>query len=386
MTLEGDINRILSSSNELSSDCSKLRDRIISGESTGDKIRDFAIVYCGELKGGSYTQRLIDLDRDIKAYQGQLVLVINQDEERVRGGDVSFFGRRHHSIEYETLRLGVLNGEINFDIDRSQTSNSRILIPTQNYAQKGGMFLGKACDGGEEWSLEKGKIDIWAKSLSGSWLDWFPRNFFDESMEFGDLKHSLDFVFGDEKVEMYFRLEKPNFDMALRRMNEGKFDTKFKKYLKDHERLNLGYISALRLLGREPPRDFIEKFGEITLRRKKEITYHLLELTKLEREVSGDIESLYSKVDRRPVLEGRVLHSTGPDLPGLTQDDARVISIGDRQRLSDARKKIESCLTEAIKLGMHKERIEMDLEPGVRLILPDYILETCKKYKITLPN
>ncbi|MCX6712009.1 MAG: hypothetical protein NT139_03165, partial [Candidatus Woesearchaeota archaeon] len=98
----------------------------------------------------------------------------------------------------------------------------------------------------------------------------------------------------------------------------------------DKKRQIISYVEGLNLLKQPVPENFREEYDKIIHTKKVNIIQRLQELTSLESKINEEIKSIFSKVDRRPQLGGKVLFSTGPDLLGMTEDDAKVVSFGKR--------------------------------------------------------
>jgi hypothetical protein len=135
--------------------------------------------------------------------------------------------------------------------------------------------------------------------------------------------------FGDE-VEFYFSSNHWEFD-AYKNSKDRSEDKKGMLERSFHfardSAVNLQYIAALNLLDVEVPPRFQERYNT-QIRKKKEA-----------------------------VLEG-----------------------------IRGQENIEYYLHQALKLGLHKESREIQLEPGIKMNIPEYILAKCKEYKVKIPE
>ncbi|MDO8510832.1 MAG: hypothetical protein Q7S55_01575, partial [Nanoarchaeota archaeon] len=129
-------------------------------------------------------------------------------------------------------------------------------------------------------------------------------------------------LLGDE-VELYFSTGKSYFESYL--------ETRSQEWKKDlfelNQSVNEEYLAASTLLGVEVPSRFKEKY-DAQLRQRKE------------------------------------------DILEKIQDQNQV----------------RHYLTQALKLNLHQEQREIELQPGVKMNVPEYIRAQCEKYKIKIPE
>jgi len=164
MSLDSDINEIqelhrqstdieqkaLKKSNEL-------RENIINGKTTGDNIRDFLIVYHGTFVDGDVGQKLRVLKEDIHINQNESILVI-ETVESLQG--CTGFGHSGYVDENEFMKMGIINGELNFNLKKESLSletffnktNGNILIPTSKYI--------RSLNKGKDWETQEGNLPI----------------------------------------------------------------------------------------------------------------------------------------------------------------------------------------------------------------------------------
>ena len=214
---------------KLSTKIGNLVERIEAGETTGDKIRDFCIVSCGEIKNGNFYSRLNELDQKIKEHQNELVLMIKTDEHIERGtisADSAFV------LENGQYYLGILNGELQFDFQ-----NRNILFPTGKYVSAKAV---EDCD----WKLQQGSIKINYSDLNNIKQELQVSKM--GSRNLGALNYSINLLFGMEQ-EFYFGFVM--YPLAIKAVREKDVDAintfKKQKVMLPHQ------IYATRLLGYE---------------------------------------------------------------------------------------------------------------------------------------
>jgi len=99
----------------------ELKERVLAGESTGDRIADWVISAHGSLIS-EYHKAVLDLDRRIREHQGEPVL-ITEAESRFHG--CTGFGYTPRLSEFsldQTWKLGILNGELEIVLGESYWS------------------------------------------------------------------------------------------------------------------------------------------------------------------------------------------------------------------------------------------------------------------------
>lgn len=198
---------------DLSTRTKKLAERIKNGESTGDKIRDFAIVHFGYVSADA-EKPLRELEIKVKENISSNVLVVSERE--VNYGCVGIAPPKINDslmkINYTNLKLGVLTSPLELVLREGM-----IILPTEKYV----IFSGQ--DFIDKFSLENGSI----------FLHWFDL-----------VNHEIkDIYFGNE-VEEYFSR---------------------------NENLKCLYVEALNSLEKELPKDFKEHYEKSIYREKVEI-------------------------------------------------------------------------------------------------------------------
>lgn len=364
MVLNSDIKEILelnkrsSSAQSVASEkLKRLQEKIKSGDSTGDKIRDFVIVNLGTLSPDN-EKPYRETEARLKDGIGNQILVVEQKESThgcpgilpPRYIDPMFIG-----IDTE-LRLGVLTSGLELDI-----GEGKIILPTERHARKYGLEYSI-----NKWELKEGPISLGVYEFMNLGKDVQRRRMTPMPNDLSTpFEHGLMLHLGEE-VEQYFSRNRNLLD------NKCILDT--------------SYVDALNLLGLEIPERFKKKYDENVYQERVGIINKLEELAGRESKLNAEIKSIYGRIDKRPSLGGRVLYSTGPDLLGLSEDDARVVSTGLRMKLKETKEEIQRYLGQAIELEMHKGDLRIKQKPGMEINVSNYICGMCEKYQIELPK
>ena len=327
----------------------KIRRRIISGESTGDKIKDFVIAVHGSIEEEDerpYRQ----LEEMLRGKKMEQMLVVNESIESYHKGGC-FGGIGGTNVE-STLRLGVLNsGKLTLevgDVDLkilsilsswiNEDKGPKIIIPTKNYALKESRS--------EKWGLNKGNIII----PYSKFLDFDPKGGKTEPNGFAfrsdmNANHSsrLLIMVGEKDVSKYFKSTKSLY--------------------KD----DFSYVAALDLLGikEQAPADFIVGYYKEIGEAKGHIIESLKKLTSKEKKLMDATDYRKFRGDRE-IMDEIAFRLNAPF-----------------DKLEDTTRSIESLLKSAVELGMHSEPLVLDGErPGETLNVPEYITQMCKRYEI----
>jgi len=301
---------------------SQLRERIKRGETTGDRIKDFVIAYYGFLDEeieGVYR----DLEARIRQHIGEFILMITK-EENFYG--CTGFGYKPKDRDYvldERLSLGIL------------TDGKLVLSPADDKCELpvGGKHV-------QCWNAWCEKVGLVEENIISDWRH-----------DFGlSLNKQL------ERKSPVARLQKePDLDLEMK-MGDDEVKAWFEKkggcYL-------VVFQKASRLLGRE-----IEESPQLAAelqRRRKAVAKRLVELV-------GERSRLKQKIAR---IFGAVGGLYSPDGVSVaiceTEYDARIISMGPRQRLKEVENEIKKQLKIALELNMGSDQ---------------FIQELCQQYQI----
>lgn len=359
-----------------------LRKKIKTGHTTGNIIKDFLIASYGLLSDKKLENILRNLKKNFDKHIGEQVLVI-KEEETVEG--CTGFGHPGYYGHSSTHILSKLENSLVFN-----SKEERVEIPTKKYVVRHDFCTDK-------WMLEQGNFKIPALYLLdldkevpirrgggcfGVGIPTFNGNF-------SDLKSGLRIVIGSRDVELFFRLGSNHFfyfkkEIEKRKIDYQDLEKKVKKIEKGRGYLNLSYAKGLMLLGENVPDDFREKYEERELDKKKEIVSRLEGLIEREVGLTKEINAIYNNIDRRPRVGDRILGSIGPDVPGMSEDDANVVSAKQRIELKETRQEIASYLNNALKLEMHKIDLIIEKKPGITINVPEYITKMCENYKVKI--
>jgi len=321
-----------------------IKEKIIKKEvSTGDNIKDFLIIM-DSLLNQEMDGKLRLLKRKINNKQGEQVLV---DRTRLsKHGKDGCFTSSYEIEENEELRIGVIKGELDFDL-----SNYNILIPTEKQALKGSDKLGIY---NEKFKLVEGPISIRAGDIIDKHSDLTAIFGYEERghdiFRGRFMGNKTRIILGNDDVELYFKLSKDmGFYEHLDDMLSGKMDkNSIAGWLEHYKIFDLSYVDALNALGLDIPGEFKTQYDDKSYKRKIKIIEDLEKLTK-EEEASFESKN------------------------NLTYDQ--------RQNLKSLRTDIVVTLMEAIELNMDKEKFTLKKAPGVTMEVSEYISALFKKYE-----
>lgn len=311
MGLEDDLKKVQEVKSKGNQELTALRQRVIEGESFGDPIKDYIFISYGTTEFPAAEEKLQNLSKTVQAHHGHQVMILYTKTELTEKGGC--FGSDRYENTLVGQQLGVLNGELKFDLEKGG-----ILLPTAKYVQKGhDPYFIFDCQG-VPWKLEEGNILIPGYHLRISL-----------SMEESTLP-SPEMFFGDE-VELYFT-SSSNFEI-YNKSKKGSEDQKavlergFQRRIPSWESPDQEYLTICDLLSVEVPPRFREKHNHRLAEKKEEVVKNL-----------GD----------------------GKD--------------------------VRHYLQQAVTLGLHKEPREIELEPGIKMNVADYVTAQCEKYKIEIPK
>ena len=299
-----------------------------------------------------------DLEIELSGSAGQPILVV---KNRVQGYGCG--GRQKH-IDAET-KLGVLSSSPEMEELDKISALGKFVLPMEKHVEKV-----DALSGSGKWKLNQGPIIIPNYEIInlGQEVGYtFGRN--------RDISASALTIETGKNVELYFRFHKsPSFEMgkSLEWLEE-----KLPEYLKERD-MDLSYVEAMDLLnlGEKVPEDFRQRYDGEVYAQKINILQNLEKLGKREAQLQGKIGGIFASIN-----DG-IYQSNGAITVCENEDDARVISVGPRDNLRNIRNEIKRDLSRAIEdLGMHKNEMLLELQPGVKMNVPEYISGMWEKYK-----
>ena len=344
-----------------------LRKNILNGETTGDKIRDFVIV-SHEILSEEAEQPYRELEEMLKGREGEQILVVNEKIES--GGRDGCFGSSRYTSVGSTLRLGVLTSDIIFEIgdgkkdflmfslpySKGDFTGPRIILPTERYSAK---IHKKFSTPG--WELREGEIQV--PYLDFTKFEPDGKRTIPSGMPFGrheggaNSRRKLLIRVGSEDITDYFTSKRSSC------------------------KNDFSYVKALKLLGIEDqaPGEFAIGYSEEIGEEKGYVVRRLIELLEEQGLSKSRIKKIYDIAEKRGVLSER-----GAITPIEGKDDAFVVSIGSRDKLSKTTRNIKSTLERAVELGMHNEDLIIDGEiPGQSLDARILITTLCKQYEVS---
>lgn len=285
----------------------QLRERIKHGETTGNRIKDFVIARYGFLNE-EIEAVYCNLEVRIQQHVGEFVLMIVK-EENFHG--CTGFGYEPKDRDYvldEHLYLGVLKvGTLVLN-----PADEECELPTDNHVQ---------C-----WDAWRENTELVEGNLASHWLRDFGLN--------------LDKPLKRRNPVARFQKE-PDLELELKIG-----DTEVKAWFEEQRGHHLVvFQKAAQLLGR-PMLESPELAAELQQRREA-VAKRLTELVKERDQLKQKIARIFGAV------KGGVYSSDGVSVTVCeTEDDARVISMGPRQRLKEVESEIKRQLKVAFELGM----------------------------------
>ena len=384
MRIESEYLNVLESNKEKTEETSnklaEIRARIKNGESTGDKIKDFMIVYYSNVSYGAVDDSLRLLQGNIDKHQQEQILVINKCET-VKGctgyGHPGFYGLD------ESLRIGLLQGDLDFDLN-----SGSIVIPTGKHVQKGWThnqivlppkpqkieLLSKG-----EWELFEGPIAISGYEFSKIDND-LPHRRLREEVGERDLGSNLRILVGNWNVELYFKLPEIHLWDILREKQKGAIDDKeIDNLVNKFGGLDTNYVTALELLGKDAPAEFKEKYNKKLKEEKYKIVYELDRLINEASKLDDRIKAIFDSAKSGGYIEN------GAIVMVEDKETAFFASYGTQEKLKDSQKDIAKYLTRAVGLNMHKNELKMPGDkPGYTINVPEFISILCKIYDVKI--
>lgn len=265
MGLETDIRNIARLNKELSSlqnslnqQMNALVKKIKGGQTTGDRIRDFVIVYYDISHGieGEAERAYRQLEGRIKGKEGQQILIVENQEddafkylhcgnESMRG----MFPPHDRKIIHSDYSLGILAGGLELDV-----KEGHVIFPAEKHAVK-------SEKGREDWSLKDGPIKM----------------------------HHVPYFVPDSMDNLFKEID-PVSPRILRREQKGLsiyLGKDAEKYFRQDVFLRKSYVQALNLLGWEAPADMKEEYKASQHDLKEDIANKLASINLVDPEKHG---------------------------------------------------------------------------------------------------
>jgi len=301
-------------------------------------------------------KKLDAVKKNIETHSSELVLVINERESM--GGCTGY--KRHANYN-----LGILNGKFDTDYNKE-----KIIIPTSKNVH--------CTDRREDWELKQEPIFIQNYNILGLGKHLPARiGMRPVSGGFNSLGQSLHIIVGNDDVELYFRLPDTIFWTVFNQKEEGKMTKdKLHDFLQHFGRYDTSFVPALELLGAPVPGKFREEYKTEQKKQQMDIVTQLEERLENTTKIQEKIDAVYKSMKSGGYMQG------GAFTPVEDEDDARVVTMGLREKLREKESGIARLLKEAVKLKMHNTPKTISLKPGVDMNVPLYITGLCEKYKI----
>ncbi|GEM_PF-2866676 len=310
----------------------QLRERIKSGETTGDKIKDFVIARYGFLND-EIEAIYRDLETRVQQHVGEFVLMIVKRESFHGCSGLGYEPKPEDYELDEHIYLGVLkHGSLVLN-----PADNKCEFLTSNYAR---------C-----WDPWRENTELVDGNLASHWSNDFgfnlnkPLNRRNPIARFrmrgDDPDLELEVKIGDSEVKAWFEKQRGKYYLMI-------------------------FQKMAQLLGRpiaEPP----ELLAELQ-RRREVVAKQLTEIVKKRDQLKRRIASIFESI-RHGVYSPDGIGIT----PCETEDDARVISMGPRQKLKKVEDEIKRELKIALELGMANDQL-----------ISISIQQLCQEYEIKL--
>lgn len=289
--------------------------RIKAGESTGDPLLDFGVVHY-QITDEEELKPLRELHESSKKNVGGLVLVVTQHTRDF--GPQYLLSPRNHEANLMVVtekNLAVLSGEARFSVPEES-----LILPCEKYAHKG--------ERDDFWKLinDNLKINAWSLRDLGKILE-------DEHVS-SIIDTGLQIYFGEADVEKQFK-----GNLGEKCCLKGK--------LADYS-----YYAALKLLGREAPKDFKEKYTRHITPQAARLLEKIRELEREEEKIVRYIRGIESQAkDGKYTYEDDDRYTTVPVNKFLAHDN---------KNLESVRNDIKLYLQEAIEYHIFGLNISLD--------------------------
>lgn len=359
----------------------EIKDAIKSGESTGDKLKDYLIFIGAQLPNGEFTRLgyeniekgLRELSTRVHENKGKQILLIRQDK-KVSG--CTGFGGRGFKEQEDNFELGVVNGDVLFNLDRGINvgMNNDVVIPTCKKVVKSSNHYRN------KWELKEedvgfGIVYLW--SIGKKLEIGFGRMEDDFSFESGK---GLLYYLGDE-VPLFFSLRAGHIEYIVDNLRTKKLGDKelneVRKVVGTVNDIDPFYVDALNLLGLEAPNNFQEVYNARIYKEKLGIVNTLRELVFKEEKLIRRIRAIESVPAR-----GGTMYEGGAITLVEDKDDAFWVSFGERDGVKEVHSKLIFNLDKAVKLGMDKTQWILEVgEKGEQIDVQRYINGLVDKYE-----
>lgn len=239
MALEEDLQKALEAKDKGNQEVTALKERIVKGESLGNPIKDYLFVNYGTTEFPIVEEQLKSLSDRINAHNGQQVMVLYTKQEVIREGDGGCFGGGDWTrLKICGQELGILNGELKFNL-----ANGSIILPTQNYAQKGEDL--------HIWEVDHYPWKLKEEGITIPGYHYAPQ-YFEESRRLARPE-----ILVDDEVELYFSTGLSFFEQYLSSRSKAWKEHLLETNPRD---VNGDYLDALNLLGLAAPERFQQKY------------------------------------------------------------------------------------------------------------------------------
>ncbi|MFA4952671.1 MAG: hypothetical protein WC584_00440 [Candidatus Pacearchaeota archaeon] len=306
----------------------ELRKRILEGETTGDPIRDFVLIYARDSPEVADNFRIFQ--SQVNENINNLVLRIEKHQESMIHYMFPHSRQDNFMTNIYNFKLGQIKQELRVNI-----KDGTFTIPTEKHLTSNNPI------NGEYWEIQDGDILLDSMDLLKIGLipSLYPSGFVN--------REKINFHFGDE----------------------------VKKYFKTHASPGeLEYANGLALLGLTLPAELDKKYQEKVQKDKLGVIHTLEGLFDQEAKLRTKIQGVFASVEICPDAI-------------VDEVAAKLWTYEDRGQLERTVGSIEETLKKALKKGLHKEEeiIELD-HRGIKIptSFSSYIQTACQKYKVEI--
>ncbi len=290
-----------------------------------------------------------EINKRLDSKVGEEILVVEQDFYPGRDSGCV----REFSHVKRNLKLGVLTGLPAY-------KDNSLVLPSEKY-----VINGREDDElprYKDWRLKNGNIKVGIEYLLGLDQDLnagfrdVPTGCFGRERRYlGGYNHGL-LLFSGSKVSDYFRYSGTEFDK-----------------IRKNKVLDLGYVDALRLLGREIPQDFLEKHNIVLHDKRIETISELEKMMFKLNNLRHEADTIVNRMTKERGYE----YERGDGMIVLIEYTKDQISQSKRMKdklVSEKIKEIETMLNESIKKGVLVEGLKVKLgTPGKSLDTTEFI-------------
>jgi len=359
------------------SELNALRKRIIDGETTGDRIKDFIIAHVGIFDNEESEKPYRGLEDRLKEKVGKKVLVFKQ-RESIHGcpGIIPPEVISPMNIGTDTsIEIGVLTGGLELDV-----KEGKIVFPCKKHVRKRDVYHDK------KWELVEGSIslDSYVFSFYGKTVPHRRVGIPNRRVGIPGMGYHSEFnkgllVFVDEEVERFFKLDGGWCYWETLHAHNLEVPENIQKRFDESNTIKDIYIEALMALGENVSEAYKKQYDRHVYEKRVDIINKLEGLVGNEGRLNRRIQDVYDSAKHGGFIEGGAISLVEDE------DDAFWVSLGARDRLKQTRCEVKRYLGRAVELGMHVCDLQLEQKPGVVMDVAKYIKGMCMVYRVKVP-